>query len=232
MSFVSDSKKILKTRFISGLLIVVPLILTFVLLRALVEFIDGLLLPIVTRLFGQTYDFPFIGVIVTIAIVLLAGIFTANILGNRLLRIWEKLILRIPIIRFIYGAAQQLVRALSLPQGKSFKSVVMVEYPRRGIHTLGFLASETTVVSDDDEKKMLTIFIPSTPTPISGYAMLFPADEVYQLSMTVEEGVKFFVSGGIISPEMIKLARKAALDEGLDETNELSQETGVADEIK
>ena len=204
MSFPGDSRKIIRTRFVSGLLVVIPLILTFVLLRALVEFVDGLLLPVVVKLFGHTYDFPFAGVIVTIALIILTGIFTANVIGGRLLHLWEKFLLKIPIVRFIYGAAKQLIQALTVPQNKTFKSVVMVEYPRKGVYALGFLVNETEFRNSENRKKLLSIFIPSTPTPISGLVVLFPEEEVIHTDMTIEDGIKFFVSGSIISPEQIR----------------------------
>jgi uncharacterized membrane protein len=203
MSVFSDSKNILRTRFISGLLIIVPLILTFVLLRALVEFVDGLLLPIVISVLGLSYDFPFIGVIVTAVLILLAGIFAANVMGRRFIKIWEFLIFKIPIVNFFYGSAKQLVQALAIPQNKSFKSVVAVEYPRKGIYTLGFLANETKFTNGNNQSKFLNVFIPSTPTPISGLVVLFPPEDVTYLDMSIEDGIKFFVSGSIISPGFI-----------------------------
>lgn len=221
MGFASESKRILRNRFISGLLIIVPLILTFVLLRALVESIDGLLRPLVIKILGHTYDFPLIGVIVTFAIIILAGIFTANVVGARFVRLWERFLLRIPLVSFVYGSAKQLVQALTMPQKKTFKSVVMVEYPRRGVYALGFMVNKIILakppegehISDDMDKSpkgglsgdrnMVSVFIPSTPTPVSGIVILFPEEEIVHLNMTIEEGIKFFVSGGIISPERL-----------------------------
>jgi len=200
MGFTSELKKILRTRFISGLLVVVPVILTFVLLRALIESIDGLLSPVVKNVLGHQYDFPFIGVIVTLALILLTGIFTANVIGHRLVRLWERQILKIPIINFIYGSIKQLIQALTIPANKSFKSVVLVEYPRRGIYALGFLVNEMNYMRNDLPEKLLSVFIPSTPTPISGYVILLPEKDVEYLDMTIEEGIKFFVSASIISP--------------------------------
>jgi uncharacterized membrane protein len=209
MGFTSELKKILRTRFISGLLVVVPVILTYVLLKALIESIDGMLSPVVKRLLGHQYDFPFIGIIVTLAIILLTGIFTANVIGHRFVRLWEKQILKLPVINFIYGSIKQLIQALTIPANKSFKSVVMVEYPRRGIYALGFLVNEMNHVQDNHPGKLLSIFIPSTPTPISGYIILLPEKDVEYLDMTIEEGIKFFVSASIISPLNLAARNKA-----------------------
>ena len=204
MSFAGETKRIIRTRFVSGLLVVIPLILTFVLLRALVESIDGLLRPLVIKILGHGYDFPFIGVAVTLAIIILAGIFTTNVLGGRLVKLWEMMIYRIPIVRFVYGSVKQLIQALTVPQNKSFKSVVMVEYPRKGAYALGFLVNELESNKTERGSKLLSVFIPSTPTPISGFVILFPEEEVVHLSMTIEEGIKFFVSGSIISPSVLR----------------------------
>jgi len=218
MSFAGDAKKIIKSRFISGLLTVVPIILTIILLKTFVEFVDGLLKPIFIRIFGQTFDFPLFGVLVAIALILLLGIFTANVIGRRLVRFWESLIYKIPVVRSIYGAAKQLVATVSVPNNKSFKSVVMIEYPRKGLYALGFLANKTTLVDKSGNRELLSIFIPSTPTPISGVVILVPSSEVVKLDMTIEEGIKFFVSGSIISPESL---RPRIGDESTDENNKI-----------
>jgi len=156
------------------------------------------------QILGHSYDFPFVGVIATAIIIILSGIFTANVVGHRLVRFWERLILKVPIVSFIYGSAKQLIRALTVPQSKSFKSVVMVEYPRLGVYALGFLVNETILAKPGIQEKLLNVFIPSTPTPISGVVVLFPEKDVEFLDITIEEGIKFFVSGSIISPSILK----------------------------
>lgn len=204
MGLTLKLKRFLKTRFTSGLLVIVPLILTFVLLRSLVESIDGLVKPLIENLLGHGYAFPFAGVIITLAIVLLAGILTANVIGNKLVKLWDKQLLRIPIVNFVYGSIRQLVQALSIPQNKSFKSVVLVEYPRKDVYTLGFLVNEIEYKTGEKGDMLLSVFIPSTPTPITGYVALFPEPDVTFLDMTIEEGIKFFVSASIISPASLR----------------------------
>ena len=229
MSFAGETKRIIRTRFVSGLLVVIPLILTFVLLRALVESIDGLLRPLVIKILGHGYDFPFIGVAVTLAIIILAGIFTTNVLGGRLVKLWEMMIYRIPIVRFVYGSVKQLIQALTVPQNKSFKSVVMVEYPRKGAYALGFLVNELESNQTERGSKLLSVFIPSTPTPISGFVILFPEEEVVHLSMTIEEGIKFFVSGSIISPSVLRERPLAQTEAAERQSNDMLNE-GFANE--
>ena len=211
MGFISEVKRILRTRFVAGLLVVVPLILTFVLLRSLVEFVDGLFRPVIIRLFGVAYDIPLVGIVITLAIIILTGIISTNVFGNRFLQFSERQLLKIPVVNFIYGPLKQLVHTLSVPQSKSFKSVVLVEYPRTGIYAIGFLVNETTLPPEKGEGKLLSVFIPSSPTPISGFVFLFPEKDVEYLDMTIEESIKFFVSGSIICPANLKLKKETPL---------------------
>lgn len=208
MGFISEVKKIFRTRFVAGLLVVVPLILTFVLLRSLVEFIDGLFRPVIIRFLGHAYDIPLVGIFITLTIIIVVGIISANVFGNRLVKFWERQLLKIPVINIIYGPLKQLMQTLSVPQNKSFKSVVLVEYPRKGIYALGFLVNETLLPGQSGTTKLLSVFIPSSPTPISGFVVLFPETDIEYLDMTIEEGIKFFVSGSIISPASLKLKDK------------------------
>lgn len=211
MGFISELKRILRTRFVAGLLVVVPLILTFVLLRSLVEFVDGLFRPVIIRFFGVAYDIPLVGIVITLAIIILVGIISTNVFGNRFLQFGERQLLKIPVVNFIYGPLKQLVHTLSVPQSKSFKSVVLVEYPRQGIYAIGFLVNETALPPEKGEGKLLSVFIPSSPTPISGFVFLFPEKDVEYLDMTIEESIKFFVSGSIICPANLKLKKKMPL---------------------
>jgi uncharacterized membrane protein len=224
MNIADQSKKLFRKSFISGLLVIVPLILTFVLLKGMVQWVDQIVEPLVVKLFGHAYFFPFVGIIITFALIMLAGFLAANVLGNRLLRLWEFLLLHIPLVNFVYGSTKQFVQALTLPHKKIFKSVVLVEYPRPGIYALGFLANQTTLEGEGKSTELLCIFIPSTPTPFTGVAIFFPPEQVIFLNMPVEEGIKFAVSGGIITPE--KMSRYVNKEKNFrNNTNEQLSET-------
>jgi uncharacterized membrane protein len=201
MNIADQSKKIFRKSFISGLLVVVPLILTFVLLKGLVQWVDEIVEPLILRLLGHTYYFPFVGILITFALIMVAGFLAANVLGKRLIRLWEFLLLHIPLVNFVYGSTKQFVQALTLPQKKIFKSVVLVEYPRPGIYAMGFLANQSTLEGLGKTEDLFCVFIPSTPTPFTGVAIFFPHDQVIFLDMPIEEGIKFAVSGGIITPD-------------------------------
>lgn len=199
MSLLKIVKDIVKRQFLSGVLVIVPLILTYVVLRFLFETIDGILSPIIYRLLG--YNIPGLGIVVTILLILLAGTLTRNFAGNKLYKIWERILGNIPIIRVVYNATKQLVEAVTLPNVKTFKEVVLFEYPRKDLYTMGFATSRTKLeTTATGTRKLVGIFVPSTPTPVTGFVIFAPEDEVITLNITIEEAVKLIVSGGIVTP--------------------------------
>jgi len=203
MTLSNTVLSILKRHFVSGVLVVVPLILTYLVLKFLFQTIDGILQPILHPALG--YFVPGLGVITTLLLIILAGFFTRNIVGARIYRVGDRLLVRMPIIRPIYSAAKQLLEAVALPTTQSFKEVALVEYPRRGVYALCFIANRLRLGSGESSRECISVFIPSTPTPISGIVIIVPADQVLPVAMTVEEGIKFLVSGGVASPSTIAL---------------------------
>ncbi len=181
-----------------------PLFVTLAILKFGVESIDNFIKPYIVRILGQDYGFPFIGLVVTLLLIMLTGILTTNVFGQKIYRLWEKFLLKIPFFRTLYSASKQLIEGIAVPDKKTFESVVMVEYPRRGAYALGFLANRLKIHLADGEKEFWSVFIPSTPTPFSGMAILFPAGEAQILDISVEDGIKFFVSGSISAPRQIR----------------------------
>jgi uncharacterized membrane protein len=198
MSLRSKLNTTLRRYFLSGILVIVPLIITYMVLRFLFEGVDGLLSPLIAKVIK--HQIPGLGLVATIILIFIAGVLTANVVGSRLFKIWEIFFIKTPLVRTIYGSSKQLVQALTSTDKHSFKQVVMVEFPRKGIYTFGFLTNEMKIDLLDANEKMISVFIPSTPTPFSGWTLLFRREEVIPLDITVEEGIKFFVSGGIASP--------------------------------
>jgi uncharacterized membrane protein len=204
MSFKEEFKITIKTRFLSGVLVIVPVFVALAILKFGVESIDNFVKPYIIRILGQDYGFPFIGLLVTLMLIMLTGILTTNVFGQRIYRWSEKLLLKIPFFRTLYSASKQLIEGIAIPDKKTFENVVMVEYPRRGAYALGFLANRLKIHLADGEKEFWSVFIPSTPTPFSGMAILFPAGEAIILDISVEDGIKFFVSGSISAPREIR----------------------------
>lgn len=197
----NSALEILRKRFVGGVLVVIPLIVTFVALKFLFESIDGILSPIIYDQFG--YSIFGQGVVATVVLILLVGIFSHSIIGATIIRAGEKLLVRAPGVRTIYMAAKQLLEAVALPQRKAFKQVALVEFPRKGLYSLCFVVGNPDLKINSEQSEMITLFIPSTPTPVSGSVILAKPEEVVLLDMTVEEGIKFLVSGGIASPELL-----------------------------
>lgn len=199
MSVRTKLNTILRRYFLSGILVTVPLIITYMVLRFLFTKVDGLLSPFIAGLIH--YKVPGLGVAATIILIFLAGLLTANVIGSRLFKIWEIFLIKTPLVRTIYGSSKQLIEAITTSDKDSFKQVVLAEFPGKGMFCLGFLTQEIKANLDDAPTDLIAVFIPSTPTPFSGFTMLFAKEKVTPLEMTVEQGIKFFVSGGIAAPE-------------------------------
>jgi len=204
MSSENSIVSAIKRYFLSGVLVVVPIILTYIVLKFLFVAVDSILQPIIHRALG--YYVPGLGVFTTFLIIILAGVLTRNFLGARLYRTGDRMLVRMPIIRPIYSAAKQLLEAITVPSTRSFKEVALVEYPRRGAYALCFICNRIDLEINGEIRKFASVFVPSTPTPVSGMVIMVPADEVKIVNMTVEEGIKFLVSGGVASPELITSA--------------------------
>lgn len=202
MSLSSTTGKIFKQYFVSGLLVVVPLIITYLVLKLLFEAVDGILQPLIHKLAG--FYVPGLGVIATLVLIIVAGIFTRNYLGSRFYRIWENLLVRIPLIRSLYSGAKGLLQATTSESTTTFKEVVMVEYPRRGSYNLGFIASFTELTIEGTVRKCAAVYLPNTPTPFTGWTIILPIEEITPVEMTVEQAIKFVVSGGVVTPASIK----------------------------
>lgn len=184
-------------------------------LRILFNLVHGVSTPFILRILGllhaplvddpafSGYIAPVIGLVATLSLIVLVGLSTANFLGQRIVREFDRLMLRIPVIKAIYGGTRQLLDALD-SKNSNFQRVVMVEYPRTGVYTIGFLAKQdaTLVVSEKGRsiEGHSLVFLPTTPNPTSGWLAAVPAREVIPLEMSIEEGIKTIVSGGLVIP--------------------------------
>lgn len=191
-----------RTRVVAGLIVLVPVGITFLVLRFLLRSTAGVLAPLVTRLLGQLPDAVVAAISVCALVVLLylVGVLTTYLVGRRLIAFGESVVARIPLVKTVYSASKQVVQALSLPNRKSFKSVVWVEFPRPGLLALGFV---TGTIQDSDGTRFYKVFIPTTPNPTTGFFELVPSQEAREADLTVEEAIKMIVSGGILSPDRL-----------------------------
>lgn len=215
MSIKEQIKKTIKTRFISGVLVVVPLFAAIAVLRFVVETIDNFFKPYLVRLLGKEFGFPFVGVIITLILIILTGIIANNFIGRRLIKLWEQAILRIPLFKTVYSASKQLVEGIAVPEKRTFEKVVLIEYPRKNVFALGFLVNRMIIRRKDYEQELLSVFIPSTPTPFAGVAILLPESEVLMLDMSIEDGLKYVVSGSVSAPKAVWLATNVAFSKVL-----------------
>ena len=146
------------------------------------------------------------GLIITIGIVVATGFIATSVIGRWLVNLGEKFLYRIPIVKNIYQGAKQLSNAVFAPKGDKFRSVVLLEYPRKGLYSLGFVTGDTKgVMQDKTQKKMVNVFVPTTPNPTSGFYLMVPEDEVIRLNMNVEDAFKVLISGGPLNYPSAKL---------------------------
>ena len=201
MSPEGSLSKIFKKYIVAGVLVIVPLIITYVVLRFLLSSIDGLLSPALIKYLG--YDIPGLGIVIVILLIIVTGVLTHGVIGRQMVSIWDRLLGRVPFVRTIYLASKQLLQSITNPQESMFQRVVIVPYPRSGMYTLAFASSEVTLDSVPGNGSFVAVFVPSTPTPFTGFTYLVKKEEVYPTNISVEDAVKFIVSGGIVTPDSI-----------------------------
>ena len=188
----------LKGKFITGLFVVVPLGITLFILKFLFNFADGILGSYLDSIFSafvvhREYHIPGLGMLTGAIVIYLSGILATNVMGTRIIRWWDGLLSRIPLVKSIYISSKQLTQVFK--EGKtSYRRAVFVEWPRVGVRAVGFVTAE--VVRDGE--RLVVVYVPTMPNPTSGFALFFREADVHECDMTVEEAVKFVVSGGAV----------------------------------
>ena len=188
----------------AGLLVWVPLGVTFVVIQSLVTFMDGVLLILPPTLQPEHWlghDIPGLGVVLVVVVVLVTGMVAANLLGQRLVAVGESVLGRIPLVRSLYSGVKQLLETLMSGSGNSFRKVVLVQYPCPGSWTLGFLTGEglpeaVNLTGED----LVSVYVPTTPNPTSGFFLMFPRKQVVELKISVDEGLRMILSMGMVVP--------------------------------
>jgi len=191
-----------RNRLISGLFVLVPLWITVVVMSAIFRAMASFLKPLVKLLpwsFSERAVLT-ISIGAFVLMVYVVGVVTAHMFGRRLVALGEAVILRIPLVKSIYGASKQVVDALSLSTRGTFKSVVLLEWPCAGLFSVGFV---TGTVKDGQGGVFCRVFVPTAPNPTTGFLILAPCHEVRETDLSIEEGVKLIVSGGVIAPDTI-----------------------------
>lgn len=188
----------LKGRLAAGLFVVIPVGITIFILRFLFNFADGILGPYLAGLFvaitrHEAY-IPGMGMATGLAVVYLTGLLATNVMGTRIIKWWDRVLARIPLVKSIYTSSKQLIQVFK--EGKtSYRRAVFVEWPRKGVRAVGFVTAEV----ERDGERLVVVYVPTMPNPTSGFALFFREEEVTDSGMTVEEAVKFVVSGGVVA---------------------------------
>ena len=209
MNFLSKIYKRLRNDFFKGILISAPVFITFYVAWILIKFFDNKVTPIIGPLIPNNlnpstylpFEIPGVGLITVFIFFSFIGFLTTGLFGRAFSSLSEKILSKMPVLRNIYSGLKQLFEAILNKKSNSFREVVLIEYPRKGIWAMGFLTGNTEgEVQRITKNSLLNIFLPTTPNPTSGFLLFLPSKDVVRLSMTVEEGIKMIISAGMLTP--------------------------------
>lgn len=208
----------IRNTFLAGILAVLPVVVTYFFLSFVFSKMTGFLLPYLDML-SDYFKYPIsltqkkmLSFSLLVFMIFVIGLIAKNILGKKIIASFERMLSKIPLIRGIYSATRQIIDTFQ-NSGTNFKKVVLVEYPRNGVYSIGFVTKETSnFLNSKVGEKCSNVFIPTTPNPTSGFILVIPNRELKELDMSVEEGVKFIVSVGLLSPEKIMQEMRQSKD--------------------
>ena len=206
---------------VTGLLIWVPLGVTALVLKFLIDLADNMLLLIPAAYRPENllgFNIPGLGVALAAVFLIGTGMIFANLLGSRLVKIWENLLARIPLVRSIYSSVKQITETLFSTTGKSFRKVVLVEYPRRDLWTLAFITGDAAPAFETmTGEELVSIYVPTTPNPTSGFFLMVPRKDIIELDIPVDLGLKMILSTGVVVPDELReeWVREHAEESGL-----------------
>ena len=209
---MKDTKSILsKIRgyFLTGIIVTAPVGLTFYVSFLFIGFIDSKVRNLIPVKYHYDnilpFEIPGIGLLIVFIMLTFIGFLTAGIIGRYIIKLGERIIARLPIIRSVYGALKQIFESVLKTSSKSFREVVLIEYPRKGIWAIGFITGDTKgEVQESSKDELVNVFLPTTPNPTSGFLLFVPRKDLRVLNMNVEEGIKMVISGGIVTPKFKK----------------------------
>ncbi|MCF6155631.1 MAG: DUF502 domain-containing protein [Candidatus Brocadia sp.] len=205
-------KKDVRKRMLTGLLLILPVYVTFFVVKFLFSFVGGTLAPVIKKFLQflgvalpktslDEFIITFLGLILTFLALYFIGIFAANFVGKAIINYFENLLTKTPVIRNIYSSVKQIINAVSLPGKQSFKRVVFIDFPKEGTKSIGFVTGATQY---NNEHKFISVFIPTTPNPTTGFLIYTTEDAVIDTNLTVEEAFRTLLSGGVLTPKDIK----------------------------
>ena len=196
----------LRSNFFTGIVIVAPVVITIYLIWTVVTFIDTRVVPLVPAAYNpSTYlgqDIPGFGVVIFLISTAIIGSLAKGLFGRQIIRIWENIVSRTPVVSSVYSGLKQIVETILSQSNSNFQNACMIEYPRRGIWAIAFIstASKGEVLQKAGEQDMLSVFLPTTPNPTSGFLLFVPRKDVVVLDMTVEDAAKLVISAGLVIP--------------------------------
>jgi len=193
---MSGYMKTVRGKILTGMITLAPAAATIWVLQFLFNFFDGMAAPLVDRVLGT--HIPGLGLIVSFTAIFFLGILVTNFLGKKLIQWGESLLQRIPIAKSIYGTIKQITQTLGGTGNRAFKRTVLIEYPRKEMWSLAFVTGKSI---DQDGINYIHVFLPTTPNPTSGFMLIIPESDLIDAQMSVEEGMKTIISGGMIAPE-------------------------------
>jgi uncharacterized membrane protein len=211
----------IRNYFFTGLVTAAPIAITLWIVVGLVRWVDSLVKPLIPARYDPDllllFDIPGVGVVIAFTLITLLGFLTANLLGRSLVSFGERIVGRMPFIRSIYGALKQIFETVLASSTPTFNQVVLIEFPRREVWSIAFVATsargevrEVLQSGIEPEEEMISVFVPTTPNPTSGYLLFARRSECILLDMTVEDGAKMVISAGLVTPEYHKRTKALA----------------------
>ncbi len=201
----------IRNYFLTGLVVASPIGITIYIGWWFITFVDDSIKPLIPNAYNpETYlpfSIPGLGLIGVVAFLVILGALTANLFGRALIRLGERLVDRMPIVRSVYGTLKQIFETVIASDSKSFSDVVLVQYPRKGIWAIAFVSAENkSEIQDKMEDEVVNLFLPTTPNPTSGFLLFVPKKDLIYLDMTPDQGAKYVISAGLVNPD--ELPRK------------------------
>jgi uncharacterized membrane protein len=207
----------LKKYFITGLLIWLPLAITYMVIAWIVGTLDAILLWLPAEYQPSRYigfDIPGVGVVASLLLVFFTGLVAANVLGQKLVQLWEALLARIPVVKSIYYSVKQVSDTVFSSSGQAFRKALLVQYPREGVWTIAFLTGQPGGDAAEHLRgDYVSVYVPTTPNPTSGFFLMMRRSEVVELDMSVDDALKYIISMGVVAPPVRRPEPVPALPE-------------------